>query len=231
MKRVLLGSLVGLLLVAFGCNKTVDFNDGEQKISYVLGQSIGTNLQAQGLEIDENAFIQGVQDGLNDASKLDKEEIEKALTAFQKEQQEKQINAIKEAATTNKKEAAAFLAANKKKPGIKTTKSGLQYKVLKKSKSKRKPKKADTVVVHYKGTLLDGTEFDSSYKRGQPAEFPVTGVIASWTEALQLMSVGDKFKLFSPPSLAYGDRGAGALIAPGSALIFEVELKEIKSKK
>ena len=120
---------------------------------------------------------------------------------------------------------------NKKRRGVKTTKSGLQYKVLKRSKSTRKPQLKDTVVVDYKGTLLDGTEFDSSYKRGKPAEFPVNGVIPSWTEALQLMTVGDKFQLFSPPDLAYGDRGAGALIAPGAALIFEVELKEIKATK
>ncbi|RAP36879.1 hypothetical protein DID80_04720 [Candidatus Marinamargulisbacteria bacterium SCGC AAA071-K20] len=231
MKRVLLSSLMGLLLVVVGCNKPVDFNNSEQKISYVLGQSIGTNMQAQGLEIDENSFLQGIQDGLIKTSKLDKEETEKALNNFQKEQQEKQIKVIKEASAVNNKQASVFLAANKSKSGIKTTKSGLQYKVLKRSKSKSKPKSKDTVVVDYKGTLLDGTEFDSSYKRGKPAEFPVTGVIASWTEALQLMNIGDKFQIFSPPSLAYGDRGAGALIAPGSALIFEIELKDIKRAK
>lgn len=230
MKRVLFASIAGLLFFVSACNKPVDFDNSDQKISYVLGQSIGSNLQAQGIEIDQNAFLQGIQDGLKDASKLDEQATQEALTNFQQEQQKKQIEAIQKAASENRKKAEAYLAENKSKSGVITTKSGLQYKVLKKSKSTRKPKATDTVVVDYKGTLIDGTEFDSSYKRGTPAEFPVQGVIPSWTEVLQLMNVGDKFQIVSPPDLAYGDRGAGPLIAPGSALIFEIELKDIKRK-
>jgi FKBP-type peptidyl-prolyl cis-trans isomerase FklB len=158
---------------------------------------------------------------------LTKEDREKTLQAFQKEMMEKQIAASKEAATKNAGEGEKFLAENKKKDGVKTTASGLQYKVLKEG-SGASPKETDTVVTNYKGTLLDGTEFDSSYKRNEPASFPVNRVIKGWTEALQLMKPGAKYQLFIPASLAYGERGAGQLIGPNATLIFEVELLSIK---
>jgi FKBP-type peptidyl-prolyl cis-trans isomerase FklB len=148
------------------------------------------------------------------------------MMAFQKEVMAKQA----EVAKKNKAEGEAFLAENKKKEGVKTTPSGLQYKVIKPGKGK-KPKSSDTVTVNYRGTLIDGTEFDSSYKRGQPATFQVSGVIPGWTEALQLMEEGAKWQLFIPSNLAYGERGAGGVIGPNATLIFEVELISIQEKK
>jgi FKBP-type peptidyl-prolyl cis-trans isomerase FklB len=136
----------------------------------------------------------------------------------------------KEAGAANRKEGESFLADNKSKDGVKTLPDGLQYKVLTEGNGP-KPASTDTVTVNYRGTLINGKEFDSSYKRGQPASFPVTGVIKGWTEALQLMPVGSKWQLFIPPDLAYGDRGAGADIGPGDTLIFEVELLSIGEKK
>ena len=137
---------------------------------------------------------------------------------------------MKELGEKNRKEGEAFLAENKKKKGVITTESGLQYMVLEKGDGP-KPKATDTVSVNYRGTLIDGTEFDSSYKRGKPVTFPVKGVIAGWTEALLLMNVGSKYKLFVPPNLGYGGRGAGRLIGPEATLIFEVELLGIESEK
>jgi FKBP-type peptidyl-prolyl cis-trans isomerase FklB len=141
---------------------------------------------------------------------------------------EKQITASKEAATKNAAEGEKFLAENKKKDGVKTTASGLQYKVLKEG-SGPSPKETDTVVVNYKGTLIDGTEFDSSFKRNEPASFQVNRVVKGWIEALQLMKAGSKYQLFIPAALAYGERGAGQLIGPNATLIFEVELLSIKA--
>jgi FKBP-type peptidyl-prolyl cis-trans isomerase FklB len=171
--------------------------------------------------------------GLKDAlagkeAALTKEEREKTLQAFQKEMMEKQITASKEAATKNAAEGEKFLTENKKKDGVKTTASGLQYKVLKEG-SGPSPKETDTVVVNYKGTLIDGTEFDSSFKRNEPASFQVNRVVKGWIEALQLMKAGSKYQLFIPSALAYGERGAGQLIGPNATLIFEVELLSIKA--
>jgi FKBP-type peptidyl-prolyl cis-trans isomerase len=149
------------------------------------------------------------------------------MAAFQEEMRAKKAADAKAAVGNNKKEAVAFLAKNAKAKGVVTTKSGLQYLVLKAGKGKS-PKKTDTVKTHYRGTLLNGKEFDSSYKRNEPATFPVSGVIKGWTEALQLMKVGAKYKLFVPAELAYGDNPrAGGLITPGAMLVFEVELLEI----
>ncbi len=155
------------------------------------------------------------------------EEMRTVMTAYQKEISQKQAEAAKIAAEKNKKEGDAFLAANKAKEGVITLPSGLQYKILKEGNGK-KPTDADTVQVHYRGTLIDGTEFDSSIKRGQPASFPVKQIIPGWREALKLMPVGSKWQLFIPPELAYGARGAGGDIGPNATLIFEVELLAIK---
>jgi FKBP-type peptidyl-prolyl cis-trans isomerase FklB len=152
--------------------------------------------------------------------------MQETMAVFQKEMMAKQ----QEVATKNKKEGEAFLVENKKKQGVKTLPSGLQYKVIKEGTGK-KPKLGDTVTAHYWGTLIDGTEFDSSYKRGQPANFPVSGVIPGWTEALQLMGEGAKWQLFIPSNLAYGERGAGAGIGPNATLIFEIELISVQEKK
>jgi FKBP-type peptidyl-prolyl cis-trans isomerase FklB len=160
---------------------------------------------------------------------LTEEEARAAIMHLQAQLRQKQIEAMKLAGEKNQKAGEAFLAENKKKEGVVTLPSGLQYKILKAGEGK-KPTAEDTVVCNYRGTLIDGTEFDSSYKRGEPATFPVRGVIKGWTEALQLMPVGSKWQLFIPPTLAYGERGAGAQIGPDATLIFEVELISIKEK-
>ena len=168
-----------------------------------------------------------MKDALSGAKPLlTEQEIQETMDAFQKEMMAKQD----EVAKKNKAEGESFLAENKKKEGIKILPSGLQYKVIKAGTGK-KPKSTDTVTVHYRGTLIDGTEFDSSYKRGQIVSFPVSGVIPGWTEALQLMEAGAKWQLFIPPNLAYGERGAGGAIGPNTTLIFEVELVSTQEKK
>jgi FKBP-type peptidyl-prolyl cis-trans isomerase FklB len=202
--------------------------DEKDKASYSIGYDIGSTFKKQNIELNNDALISGLKEGLaGKEASLSKEEREKTLEAFQKEMMVKQEAASKEAAAKNLAEGEKFLTENKNKEGVKTTASGLQYKVLKEG-SGPSPKETDTVVTNYKGTLLDGTEFDSSYKRNQPAEFPVNRVIKGWTEALQLMKPGAKYQLFIPAALAYGERGAGRDIGPNATLIFEVELISIK---
>ena len=199
----------------------------KEKVSYIIGMDIGMNLKKQAIDIDSNILVRGMKDALSGAKPLlTEQEIQEAMVAFQKEMMAKQS----EVAKKNKAEGEAFLAENKKKEGVKTLPSGLQYKVIKAGTGK-KPKSTDTVTANYRGTLINGTEFDSSYKRGQPASFPVSGVIPGWTEALQLMEVGAKWQLFIPSNLAYGEQGAGRDIGPNSTLIFEVELVSIQEKK
>jgi FKBP-type peptidyl-prolyl cis-trans isomerase FklB len=203
--------------------------DQKDKASYSIGYDIGSTFKKQNIDLNMDALMSGMKEGLaGKEGMLSKEEREKTLEAFQKEMMEKQVAASKEAATKNAAEGEKFLAENKNKEGVKTTASGLQYKVLKEG-SGPSPKETDTVVTNYKGTLLDGTEFDSSYKRNEPATFPVNRVIKGWTEALQLMKPGAKYQLFIPAALAYGERGAGRDIGPNSTLIFEVELVSIKA--
>jgi FKBP-type peptidyl-prolyl cis-trans isomerase FklB len=192
----------------------------KEKVSYIIGMDIGGNLKKQLVDVDPNSLARGIQDALSGANPLlSKEEIQETMVAFQKEMAEKQ-----------KQRGEAFLSENKKKEGVKALPSGLQYKVIKAGTGK-KPKVDDTVTVHYRGTLTDGTEFDSSFRRGQPATFRVSGVIPGWTEALQLMEEGAKWQLFIPPKLAYDERGAGGLIGPNATLIFEVELISIQENK
>ena len=203
----------------------------KEKMSYIIGMDIGNNFKKQSIDIDPDILLKGMKDALaGKKALLSEEEIRETTTAFQKEMRVKQEEIAKKLGEKNKKEGEAFLAENKKKEGVKTLPSGLQYKVIKAGKGK-KPKSSDTVTVNYKGTLIDGTEFDSSYRRGQPATFLVSGVIKGWTEALQLMEEGSKWQLFVPPNLAYGDRGAGLTIGPNATLIFEVELISIQVKK
>ncbi len=192
----------------------------KEKVSYIIGMDIGNNLKKQSVDADPNSLLRGIQDALSGAKPLlSKEEIQETMVAFQKEMAEKQ-----------KQRGEAFLSENKKKEGVKTLPSGLQYKIIKAGTGK-KPKSNDTVTVNYRGTLIDGTEFDSSFRRGQPATFPVSGVIPGWTEAMQLMAEGAKWELFVPPNLAYGERGAGGLIGPNATLIFEVELIFVQENK
>ena len=202
----------------------------KDKASYAIGISIARSLQREGLEIEPAVLLHGLKDQLAGGKLLlTDEEAKDALTTFQKEAREKQEAKMKIVGEENKKQGEAFLAANKSKEGVVTLPSGLQYKVEKQGDGP-KPVPTDTVECNYRGTLIDGKEFDSSYKRGKPATFPVGGVIKGWTEVLQLMPVGSKYQVFIPADLAYGPRGAGADIGPNSTLIFEVELLSIREK-
>ena len=203
----------------------------KDKISYSIGMDIGSSLKRQGLDLNADELAAGLKDSLSGGkTKLTSDEVKQILTDFQQELQAKAKERAEQLGEKNKKDGEAFLAENKKKAGVKTLPSGLQYKVITEGKG-ASPKETDTVSTNYKGTLIDGTEFDSSYKRGEPATFPVNGVIKGWTEALQLMKVGSKWQLFIPSDLAYGPRGAGQQIGPNSTLIFEVELLGIKEPK
>ena len=202
----------------------------KEKASYSLGLDMGRRLRAQSVEIDPDLMARGLRDGLGGGdSALTDAEIQEVMQSFRQELAAKQQAVAKSAGDKNKGEGDKFLAENKKKEGVKTTASGLQYKVIKEGTGKS-PTATDTVKVHYRGTLIDGkTEFDSSYKRGEPIEFPVNGVIKGWTEALQLMKVGSKWQLFIPSELAYGEAGTpGGPIGPNSALLFDVELLGVK---
>jgi len=205
----------------------------KQKNSYALGMSIGLGFQKQGIDksVDSTLVLRGMRDALTGSkTAMTEDEMKAALQQLRTEVMSAQEAKAKEAGAGNRKEGETFLAANKSKDGVKVLPDGLQYKVLTEG-SGPKPTATDTVTVNYRGTLIDGKEFDSSYKRGQPASFQVGGVIKGWTEALQLMPVGSKWQLFIPADLAYGDRGAGADIGPGQTLIFEVELLSIGDQK
>lgn len=204
----------------------------KDKVSYAIGMNIGANFKRQGIDVDPALFMQGLKDSISGGKTLLTEQEERAvLTQFQGELRAKMQEKEKEEAETNKKEGEAFLAANKLKQGVVTLPSGLQYKILKEGTGP-KPTASDTVECTYRGTLINGTEFDSTAKHGgQPAKFPVSGVIKGWTEALQLMPVGSKWQLFVPSDLAYGERGTpGGEIGPNSTLVFEVELLNIEPK-
>jgi FKBP-type peptidyl-prolyl cis-trans isomerase FklB len=205
-----------------------DLKDQKDKESYSLGYQFGQGLKAQGVDINLEIYASGIRDGLGGkASQMTAEEIRETITSLQQRLMAARQKELKEKAEKNLAESKVFLEENKKKEGVKTLPSGLEYKVLTDGSGKM-PKAEDTVTVHYKGTSIDGTEFDSSYKRGQPATFKVKGVIKGWTEALQLMKEGSKWQLFIPPELGYGERGMGTQIPPNSALIFEVELISVK---
>jgi FKBP-type peptidyl-prolyl cis-trans isomerase FklB len=206
------------------------FKTQKDKVSYAIGMNVGSTLHRQGVDIDPKVLQQGLQDALAGGKTLLSEEEERAvLTELQADMRKKQQEKMQQAGEANKKDGEAFLAANKAKEGVVTLPSGLQYKVIT-TGTGPKPTASDSVVCNYRGTLIDGKEFDSSYKRGQPATFPVSGVIKGWTEALQLMPVGSKWQLFVPSELGYGERGTGADIGPNATLIFEVELLSIQAK-
>src|SRR6266513_2026376 len=228
MKRLTI-YLAAILVASIGlAQDKAQLKDQKEKASYSIGHELGASLKKGNMDVNTDILTKGLKDGLTGAkSALTDEQIKETLTAFQKEMMEKQQAAQKELGEKNTAAGEKFLTENKKKDGVKTTASGLQYKVLKEG-SGASPKETDTVVTNYKGTLIDGTEFDSSYKRNEPASFPVNRVIKGWTEALQLMKPGAKYQLFIPSSLAYGERGAGQLIGPNATLIFEVELLSIK---
>jgi FKBP-type peptidyl-prolyl cis-trans isomerase len=227
--------LTGAIIVTVGlsaCNKdtadTQALESVQQKASYSYGVDVATRLKQQGIELDIKALNRGIADAyMGSTLALNDEERLEAKTSFQTELRESLIKKQTEVAETNLAAGKAFLAENAKQPGVITTESGLQYKVLTSGDGKQ-PTAEDTVTTHYRGTLIDGREFDSSYKRNTPASFPVKGVIKGWTEALQLMHVGDKWQLFVPSDLAYGESKRSELIEPNSTLIFEIELLGVK---
>jgi FKBP-type peptidyl-prolyl cis-trans isomerase FklB len=218
------------------------FDSQKDKNSYAIGMSIGDSFRKQSMDVDPDMLLKGMKDALAGGKTLLTEDemravvtqlqaqIRAAMAEQQAEARKKQEEQMQVAGETNKKEGQAFLDANKTKEGVVTLPSGLQYKILQAGTGPM-PTSTDSVVCNYRGTLISGKEFDSSYKRGQPATFPVSGVIKGWTEALQLMPVGSKWQLFVPADLAYGARGAGADIGPNATLIFEVELISIAPKK
>jgi FKBP-type peptidyl-prolyl cis-trans isomerase FklB len=215
---------------AAGSQPAPAFTTQKDKVSYAIGMNIGSTLHRQSMDIDPNILLQGLKDAMaGGKTLLSEEEARATLTELQNDMRKKQQEKMQQAGEANKKEGDAFLAANKAKEGVVTLPSGLQYKVLTSGKGP-KATATDSVVCNYKGTLIDGKEFDSSYKRGQPATFPVSGVIKGWTEALQLMPVGSKWQLVVPSDLAYGERGQGGDIGPNATLIFEVELLSIQPK-
>jgi FKBP-type peptidyl-prolyl cis-trans isomerase len=221
--------LFGLMLAAspVAADQKTELTTETQKLSYALGLDLGSYFKNLGEDFDLTIISKGIDDSYNGKDTLlTTEEAAKVQQQFATRQQEKQVQKVVEMTTANKAAAVKFLEENKGKEGVKTTETGLQYKVIKEGTGK-KPAATDTVKVHYKGKLLDGTEFDSSYKRNQPAEFRIDQVIPGWTEAMQLMNVGSTYELFISPELAYGDRGAPPVIEPGSMLIFEVELLDV----
>ena len=203
----------------------------KEKESYALGMSIGTGLKRQPLPVDPAVVARGVRDSLGTGKTLlTIDEMRTALNQLRSDVEKQQQERAGTEGAANRKKGEAFLSANKSKSGVQTLPDGLQYKILNEGNGP-KPTANDTVTVNYRGTLTDGKEFDSSYKRGQPATFAVGGVIRGWTEALQLMPVGSKWELYIPPDLAYGDRGSGPDIGPGETLVFQVELLSIGDKK
>jgi FKBP-type peptidyl-prolyl cis-trans isomerase FklB len=210
--------------------EAVSLKTQKDKISYIIGMDAGSNFKKQSIDIDPDIFMKGFKDALSGSkSALSEDEMTKTMAVFKEERMKKHEEEVKKVTEKNKKEGEDFLAGNKKKEGVVTLPSGLQYKVLKEGDGPM-PKETDTVTVNYRGTLIDGTEFDSSYKRNEPATFPVNGVILGWQEALKLMKVGSKWQLFVPAGLAYGERGAGNIIGPNTTLTFEVELLSIEEQ-
>lgn len=240
MKKIYLSTLAIALIgiTMSGCNenkassaKTAEataLTTPEQQVGYAIGAQIGTQLAMTKDDIDSKALILGLTDAMDGtALKLTDQQMQEAKMAFQKKVQEKAQAEMKKLAEANKAEGEKFLAENKTKEGVVTLPSGLQYKIVQ-AGTGATPSATDTVVTNYTGTLINGKVFDSSVQRGEPATFPVNGVIPGWTEALQHMKVGAKWKLYIPADLAYGERGAGQMIAPNSTLLFDIELLEIK---
>jgi FKBP-type peptidyl-prolyl cis-trans isomerase FklB len=218
-----------LILASSLAQAEVSVKTDKEKLSYSLGYQFGQNAKRNDLDLDTNVFAAAIRDAVSDAKPaLTDDEMRAVVQDFQQKLQQKMMAQMQEQASKNKKDGDAFQAKNKKDKGVVTLQSGLQYKVIKAGTGK-KPTPADTVTAHYSGKLINGTEFDSSYKRGEPATFPLNGVIRGWQEALPLMQEGAKWQVVIPPELGYGPNGAGQTIGPNETLIFEIELIAVKA--
>lgn len=229
MYRTAILLLTGVILMSCDANSqtsTVEIKTTVDSNSYAIGMMVGNNLKEQGIDVNAEALAAGVRDFLSGSTQFDMQKAQAVLMTMQQESDKKRQSDMESQGKSNKEAGEKFLAENKKKPGVITTASGLQYRVDKKVDGKM-PGKESTVKVHYRGTLLDGKVFDSSYDRGEPAQFALNQVIPGWTEGLQLMSIGSKYTFWIPSDLAYGPQGMGGVIAPSSTLVFEVELIEI----
>ena len=231
MKYTTLIGLIGLSIILAACQSKqhkTELKTLQDSVSYSIGMDIGKNLKGQMIDVNPDALAQALKD-LNGDGKpmLTDAQARSAMMAFQTQMMATHAEKMKAAGEKNKKDGEVFLAENKKKEGVVTLPSGLQYKVLTMGNGK-KPRATDKVTLNYRGVLIDGTEFDNSYKRGEPAVFPVNGIIKGLSEALQLMPVGSKWQIVIPADIAYGEQGAGAQIAPNAVLIFEIELMGIK---
>ena len=227
-----ISSIIIISTGLYACNEKANTSQPletlEQKASYSFGVDVASGLKQQGIKLDIHALNQGISDAYTGTDlALSEEERTQAKTTFQTQLRDAMMKEQAASGDKNLAEGKAFLEENAKKPGVVTTESGLQYKIITSGDGKQ-PKDTDTVTTHYKGTLIDGREFDSSYKRNTPASFPVKGVIKGWTEALKLMHVGDKWQLFVPSDLAYGPTKRSELIEANSTLLFEIELLSIK---
>ena len=226
MKNVFVLLILSFLIVGSACAED-KLKTQQEKIGYAIGMNIATNMMQQKVDVDPDQLAAGLKAVLKGKETIiTQEEMGQILTAYQQEMQMKQMAEAAAAAAENEKLAQEYLEKNGKKDGVVTLESGLQYMVIKAGEG-ASPQAESTVQVHYSGTLLDGTEFDSSYKRGEPASFPVNGVIPGWTEALQLMKEGAKWQLVIPAELAYAERGAPPMIPPNATLLFDVELLKI----
>ncbi|MCH2598433.1 MAG: FKBP-type peptidyl-prolyl cis-trans isomerase [Pirellulales bacterium] len=220
-------SVLSVIAVAQDEEKPAAKGDVVKEGSYAFGVNFMNNMKSQGIELDLEAFMLGVNDSASDKVEKSDEELQAAFIAFQQALQKMAAEKAAKAGEENKKKGEAYLVANAKKEGVKVTKSGLQYKVIKSGDGKT-PAATSSVTTHYEGTLIDGTVFDSSYKRGTPATFGVNQVIAGWTEALQLMKEGDQWELYIPSELAYGaNPRPGGPIGPNETLIFKIELIKV----
>lgn len=236
-KMKLLAALSAAILLclntaAFAQSEKVTEKSGDagtnEKISYVVGYDLFNKVQSNFEEVDVDAFFKGIQDAVEGSPEMSKKEMKQTMAMFKQKMQQKQMEKTKKVLEKNKAEGAAFMDENKGKEGVKTLDNGIQYIVIKEGTGKS-PQKTDKVKCHYKGMTIDGEVFDSSYKRGEPAEFKLDQVIQGWTETIPKMKTGGKWKIFIPADLAYGNRGAGKVIEPGSTLIFEVELISIET--
>jgi len=222
------GIAVGLIGCQGGGEKKVTLENQNDKISYSIGVNIGSSFKRDSIVVDPEIVLRGMKDASLDSTKrlMTEAQVQETIVAFRQDMEKKKMEQARAAGDRNKVEGEAFLAANKSRPGVVTLPSGLQYEVITEGKGVR-PKPDQAVTAHYRGTLIDGTEFDNTYKRGEPAVFPVNRGIPGWTEALQLMKVGSKWKLYIPSTLGFGERSPGGQIGPNQALIFEIELLSI----